>query len=237
MRRHCSSRTLIRMADILVLALAAAVYPTLLAIVLVVLSRPQPARLLAAYLAGGYIAGIGIGCLIVFGLKDAGATSANVRRVSPWVDIVVGLLAIALALTLATGHDPRPDRLRRRAANPGGRKKEPWTKRAVSHDSIRMAFVLGIVLDLPSLWYLIALKDIATSGDSALAQFAQIVIFNVIMFVLVEVPLVAYLIDPVRAQAMVGRFNRWLRRNARRITESVAGGMGTYLVVRGVVAL
>jgi hypothetical protein len=36
---------------------------------------------------------------------------------------------------------------------------------------------------------------------------------------------------------MVGRFNRWLRRNARRITESVAGGMGTYLVVRGVVAL
>lgn len=225
------------MGNILVLAAAAAVYPTLLAFVLVVLSRPQPARLLAAYLLGGYIAGIGIGCIIVFGLDGAGVTSSNGRRVSPWVDIVVGGLAIALALTLATGRDPRPARLRRRAAEPRARTKEPWTKRAVSHDSARVAFALGIVLDLPSVWYLIALKDIATSGDSAGIQLAQILIFNLIMFVLVEVPLVAYLIDPVQAQKMVGRFNSWLRRNARRITESIAGGMGTYLVVRGVVAL
>jgi hypothetical protein len=36
------------MGNLLVLALAAAVYPTLLAIVIVVLGRPRPARLLAA---------------------------------------------------------------------------------------------------------------------------------------------------------------------------------------------
>jgi len=223
--------------NILVLALAAAVYPTLVAIVLVALSRPQPARLLGAYLAGGYIAGIGVGCIIVFWLGGAGVTATNSKNVSPWVDIAVGLLAIAVALTLASGRDPRPARLRRTAAHPGGSKKKSWTTRAVSRDSTRTAFALGIVLDLPSLWYLIALKDIATSGDSAAVQFIQILIFNVIMFVLIEVPFVAYLLDPERAQAMVERFNRWLRRNARRITEIVAGGMGTYLVVKGVEAL
>lgn len=226
------------MGNILVLALAAAVYPTLVAIVLVALSRPQPARLLGAYLAGGYIAGIGIGCLIVFGLGGAGVTMANSRTVSPWVDIAVGLLAIAVALTLASGRDPRPARLRRRAAEPRAPSRtRSWTTRAVSHDSTRVAFGLGIVLDLPSVWYLIALKDIATSGDSPARQFAQILVFNVIMFLLIEVPYVAYLIDPERAQTMVVRFNRWLRRNARRITEVVAGGIGTYLVVKGVEAL
>jgi threonine/homoserine/homoserine lactone efflux protein len=225
-------------ANILLLALAAAVYPTLLAIVLVVLTRPRPARLLGAYLLGGYIAGLGVGCILVFGLDGTGFdTSSSTKTVSPVIDIVVGALAIALALALASGRDLRPARLKRKAAEPARPKRDSWTKRAASRGSPRTAFVLGIVLDLPSVWYLIALKDIASSDYGVGEQFLLILGFNVIMFTLVEVPLIAYAFDAERAQGMVERFNAWLRAHAHRIAETVAGGIGAYLVVKGVVAI
>ena len=118
-----------------------------------------------------------------------------------------------------------------------GAKKPSWTQRAVSHDSARVAFALGIVLDLPSLWYLLALKDLAVSGHSSAAKLLMIVVFNVIMFLLVEIPLAAYLIDAERAQRNVSRFNAWLHGNARRIAEVLLATTGSYLVVRGVVDL
>jgi Sap, sulfolipid-1-addressing protein len=227
------------MGNLLVLALAAAVYPTLLALVLVVLTRPHPARLLAAYLAGGFIIGIGSGCIVVFALKGAGIGDMSANSVSPAVDISAGAVSIALALLLATGRDPRPERLkaRRAAKKKAAPQHDSWTKRAVSHDSLKLAFALGLVLDLPSVWYLVALKDIARDQDSATAQVLSIVAFNVIMFALAEVPLIAYLIDPDHAQATVNRFNAWLHSHARKLTEALAGGVGAYLVVKGVVAL
>jgi len=224
------------MANILVLAFAAAIYPTLLAIVLVALRRPRPARLLAAYLAGGMIVGLACGCIIVFALKGSGVTTED-RTVSPAIDIAVGVLAIALAVTLARGLDPRPARLKRRKQEARAEGKESWTTRAVSRDSLKLAFVLGVVLDLPSLWYLIALKDIADSGSSPGVQVLMIVIFNLIMFLLVEVPLVAYVVAPERAQETVGRLNDWLHDHARPLTEGIAGTVGAYLVVKGIVAL
>src|SRR3954466_7379001 len=59
--------------NILLLALAAAFYPTLLAVVIVVLGRPRPAPLLAAYLAGGMLVSVGIGLACVFLLEGVGA--------------------------------------------------------------------------------------------------------------------------------------------------------------------
>ena len=57
--------------------------------------------------------------------------------------------------------------------------------------------------------------------------------FNVIMFALVEIPLVAYVISPQRARAAVDVFNVWLRDHRRPAAIAVAGAVGIYLVVRG----
>lgn len=222
--------------NLLVLALGAAVYPTLLALVLVVLTRPRPAHLLAAFLAGAFIVGIGCGLILVFVLEGAFDTGTR-RNASPWVDIAVGVLSLGLAALLATGRDPRPQRLRKRQPAPAKPPRESWTKRAASRDSLRMAFVLGIVLDLPSFWYLVALKDIANGHYSTGGKVLLILAFNVIMFSLAEIPLIYYLLDPDGAQVAIGRFNAWLRAHARQLTEVVAGGIGAYLVVKGIVAL
>jgi hypothetical protein len=224
------------MGDVFLLAVAAAFYPTLLAIVILILSRPRPVRLLAAYLAGGMIVSVGIGCLIVFGLEGAGPPRK--RTADPIVDIVAGAVSILVAWMLVKGRDPRPRRLRDRQeqARAAGR-HESWTSRAVSHDSPAVAFALGIVLDLPSVWYLVALKDIAEGNRGTAVDFLLILAFNLIMFVLIEVPLVAYLVAPERATVLVHGFNAWLHAHARHIAVAIAGGVGLYLLVRGVLAL
>jgi MFS family permease len=227
------------MWEIFLLALGAAFYPTLLAIVIVVLGRPRPARLLAAYLAGGMLAGLGVGFLLVFVLKGVGvdAPSDNRSTASAIINILTGLFCLGIALTLLRGRDPRPARLKRKQRAPHDPKKKSWTQRAISHDSLSVAFGLGVVLDLPSIWYLLALKDIAAGGYSSAEEVLLIVAFNLIMFTVIEIPLVAYLLTPEKAAAKVADFNSWLHSHARQITEGVAGVLGLYLVVRGVVAL
>jgi hypothetical protein len=231
-------RTLPVVLDILVLALGAAFYPTLLAIVLVVLTRPSPGRLLCAYLAGGSLAGLGIGFVVVFGLQGAGVnTISHETTAGALLDILAGVLSLALAFLLARGRDPRPARLRHRPRPPKDPGEPSWTKRAVQHDSLPVAFGLGIVLNLPSLWYLIALKDIASGPYSTTEQVLLILMVNVIMFAVIEIPLVAYILSPDRAAARVHALNAWIRSHARRIAEVIAAALGVYLAVKGVAAL
>jgi hypothetical protein len=227
------------MLDIFVLALGAAFYPTLLAIVLVVLTRPRPVRLLAAYLGGGMLAGLGLGFVFVFALKGVGAGSDDGGKSasSATLDIVAGTISLGLAAVLISGRDPRPARLKRRRRPAPDSTKPSWTQRAIGHDSLGVAFGLGVLLDLPSVWYVIALKDIATSSYSTLTQALLIVAFNLIMFAVIEIPLIAYLLTPDRAAARVAAFNAWIRSHVRQLGEGVAVVIGVYLVTRGVAAL
>src|SRR3954466_14013384 len=100
------------------LALEAALYPTLLAAVVILLSQPRPRRLLGAYLAGGFITSIGLGHRFVFKLKDSNAVSGGGSVLSwggsavSWGDgRALGGLALLVAVPLATRTD---DHLRQR---------------------------------------------------------------------------------------------------------------------------
>jgi hypothetical protein len=177
----------------------------------------------------------------VFVLEGVGANEGgeSTTAAGAVIDLVVGALALGIAAAVHTGRDPRPARLRKKKREPvaGAPKKPPWTQRAIGHDSLKVAFGLGVVLDLPSVWYLIALKDIVNGSYSAVEEVLLILMFNVIMFALIEVPLIAYLVAPERAAGIVAGFNAWIRSHGRQIMETVAATFGVYLVVKGVVAL
>jgi hypothetical protein len=225
-----------------ILAIAAAVYPTLLAIVIIVLGRPQPVRLLGAFLAGAMLVSVTVGLVILFALKDSGAVDTSSHRsVSPAVDVAVGLISLAVAVGLATGRD-KPFAERRRArkeakADPSAEPRDPWTTRLMSRDSLLIAFALGVVLDLPSVFYLEALKEIAKASHPTSVDVLLVVVFNVVMFAALEVPLVAYILEPERSAAAVNRINAWLSGHMRQIGIVVAGALGLYLFVSGLVDL
>jgi hypothetical protein len=110
------------------------------------------------------------------------------------------------------------------------------TQRVLTKDSSWLVFVLGIVVNLPGVWYLMALKDIALSSYSDSAKVVILVCFNLIMFSFVELPLIGYLVAPDWTKGQVDRFNAWLRRHARHVGGWIGVGLGLYLVIRGIVA-
>ncbi len=228
------------LGKLLILALGAAFYPTLLAVVLFVLTRPNPVRLLAAFLVGAALTSISVGLVILYALNTSGAITESNHSVSPVIDLVAGALSLILAFLVATGRDA-PIRARRRARKEAKRsdreRADPWTKRLLSRGSTRLAFALGVVLDLPSVWYLTALNQIAKSDYSTGVDVLLIVGFNAVMFALVEIPLVLYLVAPDRAAARVAQLNDSLRGHGRQIGVGVAGIVGVYLVANGLAGL
>jgi Sap, sulfolipid-1-addressing protein len=221
--------------SIIPLALAAAVYPTLLAGVIVLLARDKPAPLLAGFLAGGVAISLSSGLIIVFALDGAVSTKSQ-RSASPTVDLIVGVLSIALAGGLY-------ERRRRRGAGqatakPKRKKDGPsWTQQKLGEGSVWAAFGAGLVLNLPGIWYLDALKEIGAANEATVPTILSILLFIVIMFALAELPLVGYLVSPEGTRVRVQRFRGWLVENGPAIGIWAAGLIGAYLTIKGIVGL
>jgi hypothetical protein len=109
--------------------------------------------------------------------------------------------------------------------------------RALSRGSITMAFVAGTVLNLPGVWYLEALTEIAKAMPSAVSALIQLLVFNVIMFALVEIPIVAYVVNPAGASGLVQRGSDWGHSHSREIAIWLATIVGVWLIVKGIIAL
>ena len=226
------------LANLILLAVAAAVYPTLLAGVILILSRPHPVRMMLAFLIGGMTISIAAGIGIAKWLEDSGTVTQSHPSTAPVLDIVAGAISLVMAWGIQSGRI-RGDYVRRvkekRQSQRTG--KPAFTERALGGGSVTMAVIAGVALNLPGIWYLCALSGIAQAQLSTATALLEIVLFNVIMFILIEVPLVAYLVNSDRATAMVTGLRDSARRDSRRIAIVVAAVIGVWLIVKGIVKL
>jgi Sap, sulfolipid-1-addressing protein len=217
------------LAEYVLLAVASIFWPLLITIVVIVLRTERPVRLLAAFLAGGLLATISVGLVLVFSFDGSGLLNENKSTVDPAVNIVVGVLAILAALVVwrldARPREPKPEK-----------RKRGNTERYL--ENVRLAFVAGLLLNiLPGLFPVVALKNIAEGDYSATTDVVLVVVFYLVMFVSVEVPLVSYIVAPEPTVRNVQRLNTWLDRNARKVAAVVLAGAGLYLLVRGLLQL
>lgn len=224
--------------QVLALSLEAALYPTLLAAVIILLAQPQPKRMLGAYLVGGLLMSITAGCLVVFAL--GGALDSSSDTLSWGADLAAGGLMLLFAVALATRADVRfRDRRRARkgepALEPAEAEKEPWSERILARGSVPLVFIAGVAINVPGAAYLIGLKDIAAAQLAVGPSFLLILQFNLIMFLLAEIPLAGLIIAPERTGALVARFNAWLTRNSRQIAIVVCLLIAAFLIVKGLV--
>jgi hypothetical protein len=226
--------------QLLFLAFEAALYPTLLAAVVILLAQPRPRRLLAAYLGGGLVVSIGLGLVIVFALE--GAVSSQGDVLSWGADLAVGGLALLLAVALSVRADERVRERRRRRrvaagkvpATPPADDKEPWSARILARGSVPIVFAAGLAVNVPGAAYLIGLKDIAAGKHSTATEVLLILGFNLIMFLLAEIPLVGLFVAPERTGDLVHRFNEWLTGHGRQIAIVLCVLLGLFLIVRGI---
>jgi hypothetical protein len=227
------------MTHIVLLALAAAVFPTLIACVAIMISRPEPRRLLIAFYCGGLLASIGAGIVVLNAFKKGHSVAGNSSSSpNPGTSIVTGLLALVLGWLMVSDRGRALlNRWRRRHPRRHRKTDGPsWAERRLDHANVAVAFAIGAAIDLPGPFYVLALGEIASGDYGRSAEFGLILLFNAIMFLLIEVPLVGYLLRPERTAARVADLGIWLNRNGLRVMGALVCLVGASLVLQGLAA-
>jgi Sap, sulfolipid-1-addressing protein len=216
--------------EILVLAVASSFWPTLILIVVLALRLERPIGVLVWFLVAGLLTTISIGIAIVFALQDSSFVSGSHPPANPALELTAGLLSLLAAYALLRGS---------RKAPPA--KQAPTQPSKLERTVGRggpVVFAAGVVLNIiPGAAPLVGLKDIAQLDAGNGAKVAAIIVFYLIMFAFIEVPIVAYGFAPRRTAAEMNRVNAWVGRNARQVAGYVIGAVGLYLTVRGLVHL
>ena len=224
------------MDKIFVYSLVAAANASLLAAVTVMLFLPNPKRLLIGYLLGGLLVSLTIGFVIVFAVHQSGATSTSQNSISPAMDIAIGLLLMVVAYVLRSERMERR-RERKKKEKEGVEKGPSRVERVLGRGSARVTFLVGVVLTLPGVSYLAALHELDNLNYGTVPTILVILGFNAMLLLLLEIPLVGYVLAPDRTVVAVQNFRSWLSSNGLKAGIYVAAGLGVLLIARGVIEL
>lgn len=221
--------------DVVVLALASAINPTMLAVILVLLSLPQRRELIWGYLLGGFALSALVGMLAVHGAANSKLLDEH-PHISPAIDVIAGGVLLVLMGLLALRwhrHPPKPEEERKQ--------RESRTERVLKRGTLSIALLVGAITNLPGLYYLIALKDIAADHLHFRGQLAYVLLFNLVMFLPAIVPLVMLRLRPDTTAERLERFDhaitRLIHRYGRTATLIVGVAVAIYLVVSGIIRL
>jgi hypothetical protein len=232
---------------VLVMALAVIFEPIRLGLAVLMLNRRRPMLQLFTFLCGGFTMGIGVGLVILFILRTTPlAGNFTVAQ----AQIVAGLLALLVAVVLATNVAARK-LIRRVPASttvggdggvdlleptpPGGLTRlSARVREFLQGDSLHVAWVSGLSVALPSANYLGAMAAILASGAGPAAQAQALLLFNVVAFTLVEIPLVSHLVAPQKTRAFMAALQVWLRTRSHWEFAVLLAAGGCFLIVLGV---
>lgn len=218
---------------LLLMAVAVSLEPFRIGMTVVMLNRPRPLLQLLAFLTGGFAMGLVVGIVALFVLRPA-AESAHFTL--PRVQLAIGALLLIYAAVLATGalsgHGGAP--------GPVARLFAPVTTRArqFAHGhSLWTAGGAGLGIALPSVDYLAVLALIIASGTAAAVQVGYLVVFNVVAFGFVEIPLICALLAPDRTRETLAALQNWLRTRQRSAVTVLLTVVGCVLLGAGLVGL
>jgi Sap, sulfolipid-1-addressing protein len=208
---------------VLVMALAVSVEPFRIGMTVLMLNRPRPALQLLAFLCGGFAMGTTVGLVVLLAFRRAllGSTYLTLPRVQMLIGILLLSVAVVVAVDVPGRLGSRPARL----ATPA--------RRLLNKHSLSVAGIAGLSIALPSVDYLAALAVILASGAAVLKQVAALVMFNVVAFALIEIPLLAYLFAPEATAKSVTALHNWIRSRRRREVATVLAAVGCVFLAVG----
>jgi Sap, sulfolipid-1-addressing protein len=215
--------------SVLVMAFAVSLEPFRIGMTVLMLNRPRPMLQLLAFLCGGFAMGIAVGLIALFAFRRRlllGSTYFTLPKVQILIGIVALLVAAVLAARVFTGRfGPRPEKLATLA------------QRLLNGRSLWIAGMAGLGIALPSVDYLAALAVILASRAAAMTQVGALLMFNVVAFALVEIPLLAYLLAPQTTRTSMVALHDWIRSRRRVEVATLLAAVGGVLLAAGIAGL
>jgi Sap, sulfolipid-1-addressing protein len=215
--------------SVLVMAFAMSLEPFRIGMTVLMLNRPRPMLQLLAFLCGGFAMGIAVGLIVLFAFRRRlllGSTYFTLPKVQILIGVVALLVAAVLAARVFTGRfGPRPEKLATLA------------QRLLNGRSLWIAGMAGLGIALPSVDYLAALAVILASRAAAMTQVGALLMFNVVAFALVEIPLLAYLLAPQTTRTSMVALHDWIRSRRRVEVATLLAAVGGVLLAAGIAGL
>lgn len=222
--------------EALVLGLVSAVRGVTLAIVYALLLTDRARRLLIAYVVAGAVVTLAVGIVVVTWLHTGSRTTeATAGRL--WLDLALGVLAVIWAGLRLAGREVK---LRPRGRE---RRRERSTvlpeaiDRRLRAPTVPMVVTVGVLTNLPGLYYLAALVAILQTHPSAVQGIVQVTIYTVLRFAAPVAAIVLVLMRPDRTLEIVRSAHAWGRSNSRVLLGLLVGAVGVYLVAKGLSGL
>ena len=209
------------LVKVLPLAFGAAISPTLLTVVVLLLAGAKSRRPAVAFAAGTAVLSVAIGAAVLLVFRSALDAPHHVTgHRGAVVDMIFGGLLLALAAR-AVASTPRP--------------KEPKPRHLLG---VGAAFVLGLGImasNFSSLvLYLAALKEIVRADATTSVAVVVTGVFITVMLLPVELPLLLTVVAPRSADRLLGCIGETVTRHSRTITIVVLVGFGAYLFLKGI---
>ena len=215
------------------LAVVSSLDPGLLTAAVVLLSRTRPARQLLAYLIGGMGLSIVFGLVIVLALHGSNVLRFP-KSTKAVIELVAGAVLIPVAIAVLAGRRvqwrPRPHRRRRDADHPA---LQGLSDHALGNDSLWIAWAAGAVYSAPGAYYLAGLALLARLDAMAITDVLVVLGFNVIMFALIELPLIGFVSAPDRTRSLTENLHAWMEAHRRMVIACLTGVIGLYLLISG----
>ncbi len=216
---------------VLVMAAAISTEPFRLGMTVLMLNRPRPVLHLFAFLCSAFAMATAVGLVVLFVLRNAIVQSAD--STLSILQIAIGMVALSIAAVLLSGKTRWFTGAPKKTAP---RETSRW-RNLLGAQTPLLAALAGIAIALPSVDYLAVLTVILASGESAATQVSALLMFNVVAFAFVEIPLASYLFAPNRTRIWMDSLNRWMAAHRRWTIAAMLVVVGCILVVSGVIGL
>lgn len=224
------------MGEIGLLSLLAALYPTLVAATAVMLLLPRAEDLMLGFWLGSMATSVTCGLVIVFALHGTSAAKTTRHTVSPAVDLAMaGALVVAAVLVARSEHAHA--RQRYAVHQPKEKKKPPKWQQKLRDGNPWHAFVVGILLSFPGVWYLAALDRLPKLHYSTLTEILVVVGFCLVQLILIEMPMLAFELWPTQTPIVINNAKAWAARHGRQYGVWGLVIIAGLLVIRGVIGL
>ncbi len=208
------------------LALAASIYPPALAAV-IALGRGVEVRLrVVLFVIAAYCTVLVTGALMLFLFDEADVTRQQV--ITPTAGLYVAAGSALLFVAIRLRRAPRPTA----PQGTGGSRVDRYLR------SRWLVLVLGVILYVvPSPIFAGAVKAIADTNASAGQELAYLAQMLLIMLWLIELPMLMLIAFPRQGVGALERVNAWFAAHGHSLLVFASGGLGSYLIIVGVVEL